>query len=88
MPNLSRRFDPYMPQVNADKLKKMVRTYGGDSKMRKQECVDFLLAALSEPEMVRKAIENLEPFEQLSLPCAIETAHTLQLPCGRWPNKR
>jgi hypothetical protein len=67
MPNLSRRFDSYIPQVNADKLKKMVRTYGGDSKMRKQECVDFLLAALSEPEMVRKAIENLEPFEQLSL---------------------
>jgi len=27
MPNLSRRFDPYMSQVNADKLKKMVRTY-------------------------------------------------------------
>ena len=67
MPNLSRRFDPYMSQVNADKLKKMVRTYGGDSKMRKQECVDFLLAALADPELVSQAIENLEPFEQLSL---------------------
>jgi hypothetical protein len=67
MSNLSRRFDPYLPQVNADKLKKMGRTYGGDSKMRKQECVDFLLAALADPELLSQAIENLEPFEQLSL---------------------
>ena len=67
MPNLSRRFDSHIPLVNADKLKKMVRTYGGDPKMRKQACVDFLLAALSDPQRVRKTIENLEPFEQLSL---------------------
>ena len=67
MPALSRRFDAYLPQINADKLKKMARTYGGDSKMRKQECIDFLLAALSDPDRVRHTIENLEPFEQLSL---------------------
>ena len=67
MSNLSRRFDSYVPQVNADKLKKMVRAYGGDAKMRKQECVDFLLAALADPERVSKAIESLEPFERLSL---------------------
>ena len=67
MPDSSRRFDSYIPRIRADTLKRMVRTYGGNSSMRKQECIDFLLAALADPRTVQKAIAELEPFEQLGL---------------------
>ena len=67
MNELSRRFDPYIPQMGADDLKRIVRLYGGEYKMQKQKCIDFLIAALAKPETVRQAIANLEPFELLSL---------------------
>ena len=70
MNELSRRFDPYIPQIKSDDLKRMVRLYGGDAKMQKQRCIDFLIGALAKPETVRQAIAALEPFELLSLALA------------------
>ena len=67
MPNSSQRFDPHLKRSKSDALKRIVPTFGGRSTMRKQECIDFLLAALDDPAVVRKAVNALEPFEQMAL---------------------
>ena len=36
------RFDHYFQRVNADKLKKMARMWGGTGKLRKDECIAVL----------------------------------------------
>ena len=61
------RFDPFLHLVNADKLKPMVRMWGGQSKMRKDECIAWIRNGLSDPASVRAALQNLEPWEQNAL---------------------
>jgi len=61
------RFDPFLPRVNADKLKPMVRMWGGQSKMRKDECIAWIRNGLSDPASVRTALQNLEPWEQAAV---------------------
>jgi hypothetical protein len=67
MADRSKRFDPFLLQVGAAELKQMVRAYGGKSTMRKQECIDFLRAALANPQVVRETIDSLEAFERNAL---------------------
>jgi hypothetical protein len=57
------RFDPLLRHVNADKLKPMVRIWGGQSKMRKNECIAWIRNGLSDPASIRAALQNLEPWE-------------------------
>lgn len=67
MADRSKRFDPFLPQVGSAELKQMVRAYGGKGTMRKQECIDFLRAALADPQTVRDTVASLEPFERNAL---------------------
>lgn len=61
------RFDPFLHLVNADKLKPMVRMWGGQSKMRKDECIAWIRNGLSDPASVRAALQNLVLWEQNAL---------------------
>ena len=60
-------FDHYFQRVNADKLKKMARMWGGTGKLRKDECIAVLEAGLSDPVKVRTAVQSLDPWEQNAL---------------------
>ncbi len=61
------RFDKFLPHVNADKLKPMVRMWGGESKMIKAECIACITNGLSDPSRVSAALQTLEPWEQAAL---------------------
>lgn len=61
------RFDPYLQRINADKLKKMVRMWGGTGKLRKDECIAVIQSGLSDLAKVRAAVQSLDPWEQNSL---------------------
>ena len=67
MPDLTRRFDSYLHNVNADRLKPMVRLWGGKSQMRKDECIELIRSSLADPQKVRAAVAGLEPFERNAL---------------------
>jgi len=62
-----RYFDGDLPQVGADKLKPMVKIWGGSYKMSKYACIDFLVAALQDPARVKAAVASLEPWERNAL---------------------
>lgn len=64
---MSRHFDSDLPRVGADKLKPMVKLWGGDSKMRKDECIACIVAGLKDPQKVRAAIASLQPWERNAL---------------------
>lgn len=65
---MPRYFDNYLPQVNSDKIKPMLKMWGGVStKMTKYDCIDFIVAALKDPQKVREAIDRLEPWERNAL---------------------
>jgi hypothetical protein len=61
------RFESFLPRVNADKLKSMVRMWGGTSKLRKDECIGLITAGLKDPAKVRAALRTLAPWEQNAL---------------------
>ena len=61
------RYDPYLQLVNADRLKGMVRTWGGTSKLVKGECIAVIEAGLGDPVKVRAAIQNLDLWERNAL---------------------
>lgn len=57
------RFDPYLPQIRSDALKSMVRTWGGSSQLRKDECIALIRNSLANPAKVRAMIATLAPWE-------------------------
>ncbi len=64
---MPRYFDDDLPRVNADKIKPMVKMWGGNYKMNKYDCIDFIVANLKDPLKVRAAIASLEPWERNAL---------------------
>lgn len=64
---MPRYFDDDLPRVNADKIKPMVKMWGGESKMRKDECIACISAGLADPQKVESAIGRLEPWERNAL---------------------
>ena len=64
---MPRYFDDDLSRVGADKLKPMVKIWGGESKMRKDECIACISAGLADPRKVQSAIARLEPWERNAL---------------------
>jgi len=64
---MPRYFDNDLPRVGADKLKPMVKIWGGRYKMSKYDCIDFIVAALKDPARVQAAVTRLEPWERNAL---------------------
>ncbi len=64
---MPRHFDSDLPRIGADKLKPMVKMWGGDSKMRKDECIACIVAGLKEPKKVKAAVASLHPWEHNAL---------------------
>jgi hypothetical protein len=64
---MPRFFDHALPYVNADKVKPMVKIWGGSYKLSKYDCIDFIVAALKDPLRVQKSVEGLEPRERNAL---------------------
>ncbi len=63
----SLRFDGRLPGINADQLKPMARLWGGKSLTRKDELIACIRAGLADPEKVRAALAELEPYERFAL---------------------
>ncbi len=61
---MPRYFDDALPQIGSADLKPMVKAWGGDYKMRKEECIAYLRAAFKDPEKVRDTLAKLEPWER------------------------
>jgi len=64
---MPRYFDDALPYVGSAELKLMVKAWGGDYKMRKDECVAYLRAALKDPQKMRAALASLQPWERNAL---------------------
>src|SRR3990172_1169849 len=64
---MPRYFDRALPRVGADKLKPMVKIWGGASTMRKEECIACIRAGLKDPLKVQTAIASLLPWERNAL---------------------
>jgi len=58
-----RRFDTYLPNVNAKELKYMARTWGGDELTRKNQFIMCIRKGLADPARVHQVIAALDPFE-------------------------
>jgi hypothetical protein len=61
------RFDAYLPYINSDVLKSMVKLWGGRGSERKDACIEIIIAGLSTPQRVRWAIEKLATWEHAAL---------------------
>ena len=64
---MPRYFDSDLPRVGADKLKPMAKIWGGDSKMRKDECIACTAAGLKDPKKVKAVVAGLQPWERNAL---------------------
>jgi len=53
-----------MPRVGADKLKPMIKIWGGSYKMSKYACIDFIVTALKDPARVQAAVASLQPWDR------------------------
>jgi hypothetical protein len=61
-------FDRDLPRVGADKLKPMVKIWGGQSsKMIKDECIACIIAGLKNSQKVKSAVASLQPWERNAL---------------------
>ncbi|MEI7846619.1 MAG: helicase-associated domain-containing protein [Chloroflexota bacterium] len=60
-------FDAALPRVGSADLKPMVKAWGGDYKMRKDECIAYLSAALKDPQKIQATLANLQPWERNAL---------------------
>ena len=67
MPDGSRRFDGYLPNINADKLKPMMRLWGQSTQLRKDECAAAIRQGLADPARVKAALDTLTPAEANAL---------------------
>lgn len=63
----SRRFDGYLPSINADKLKSMMRLWGQSTQLRKDECIAAIRQGLADPSRVKAALATLTPTEANAL---------------------
>lgn len=61
------RFDAHLNNMLADRLKKIARSWGGDSTLRKQEAIDLIRSGLESPGEVKAFLDRLEPIEQAAL---------------------
>ncbi len=64
---MPRYFDDALPHVGSSELKPMVKAWGGDYKMRKEECIAYLRAALKDPQKVQATLAGLQPWERNAL---------------------
>ncbi len=64
---MPRHFDSDLPRIGADKLKPMAKTWGGTSKMRKDECIACILTGLNDPQKVQAAVAGLQAWERNAL---------------------
>ncbi|HNT23887.1 MAG TPA: helicase-associated domain-containing protein [Anaerolineales bacterium] len=88
-------FDHDLSRVGADKLKPMVKLWGGDSKMRKDECIACICAGLKDPQKVQAAISSLASWERNALALIKRMGGVIQfnvlkvglLACGLHPRR-
>ncbi|MFQ5808000.1 MAG: helicase-associated domain-containing protein [Armatimonadota bacterium] len=64
---VSERFDPYLENVRADELKRMVRLWDGKGLTRKADCIAVIRRGLADPRRVQAALESLTPAEHTAL---------------------
>ena len=80
-PDVINDFEGFLRQalerINSDKLKKMAVAWGGDYKLRKEQCIAFMLAALRSPEHIRRTLAACTPFERAML-AVFKSGTTLQ----------
>ena len=67
MPERPLRFDPFLPHINSNELKSMVRMWGGGSQTRKDDCIALIRRGLADPAKVRAAVATLAPWEANAL---------------------
>ena len=67
MVNYPRRFDSFWSGVESANLKKAVALWGGSSKLRKDECIVYLKAALNDPPRIDTALARMQPHERTVL---------------------
>ena len=67
MTEIELRFDDYLPYVNSDELKAIVKLWGGRGSERKSDSIEIIRTGLNAPQRVRWAIEKLTPFEHTAL---------------------
>jgi len=67
MPERPLRFDPFLPHINSNELKSMVRMWGGGSQTRKDDCIALIRQGLADPAKVRAAVATLAPWEANAL---------------------
>ncbi|MBN1428396.1 MAG: helicase-associated domain-containing protein [Anaerolineae bacterium] len=62
-----RRFDSDLYRMTADKLKPMMKLWGGKSNARKDECLALITQSLKDPEKVKAAVAGLNDIERNAL---------------------
>ena len=67
MPERPLRFDQFLPHINSNELKSMVRMWGGGSQTRKDDCIALIRQGLADPAKVRAAVATLAPWEANAL---------------------
>jgi len=60
-------FDDALPRINSAEIKHVAKLWGGNYKMRKDECLACISAGLRNPDKVRAAVAGLEPWEKNAL---------------------
>jgi hypothetical protein len=70
MSNPKLRFDPYLGAVNSESLKSIARVWGGNYKMRKDECIVAICRGLNDPNQVKAVLATLAPYERTALALA------------------
>ena len=53
MTEIELHFDQYLPYVDSDVLKSMVKLWGGRGSERKDACIEMIVAGLGTPQRVR-----------------------------------
>jgi len=65
--NIDSTFLTLLQQAPSDRLKKMVKAWGGGSIIRKEECISYLFTAMRSIERLRQILDACNPFEQAAL---------------------
>lgn len=67
MSNHKLQFHLYLEQANVEALKKAARLWGGNSQLRKAECIALICQGLANPQKVKEVVAALEPHERTAL---------------------
>jgi hypothetical protein len=67
MTSTPRVFDNYLQHINVDRLKSIVRVWGGKSQLNKTACIDLIQESLADPQKVRAVVAGLEPYQRTAL---------------------